>query len=155
MQCSQIEQARNLCLLFSYCTSDSYSYVDCASFSSFTSYISSRFLSGVFQNNSSHQQDHNFFFLWVLGTFWFYRTLYELRKEQQPQWYLKIILFYFPHAKEKVTLERSVEATGQGGSCSHWRKVWEIPGAVQIENIGRNIRASFCLCSFCFRRQDN
>lgn len=53
------------------------------------------------------------YFFWNLGTFCFCRTLHEPRKQQEPEWHLRIILFYFPHAKERPILERSGEATGQ------------------------------------------
>lgn len=64
-------------------------------------------------------------FLWVWGTFCFCSTLHEPRKQQDPQWHLRIIPFYFPHAKERLFLERSGEATGQRGSCSHKEKSGE------------------------------
>lgn len=65
------------------------------------------------------------YFFWVLGTFWFCRTLHEPRKQQEPEWHLRIILFYFPHAKDRPIPERSGEATGQRGSCSHKEKSGE------------------------------
>lgn len=91
-------------------------------------------------------------FLWVLGTFCFHRTLHELRKQQELQWHLRIIPFYFPHAKERPFLERSGEATGRRGSCFHKAKSGEFQWVFRLRKLAEKLGHIFSVF-FIFKCQ--
>lgn len=132
-----------------------YTFVSCflchCTFSSVLVPFLHAFISGLFRRILYSRRTATYFFL-VLGTFCFCRTLREPRKQQDPQWYLRIILFFFPHAKERPLLERSGEATAQRGSYSHKEKSGEFQWLFGL-NISRKIRTFFSYVIFILKSQ--